>query len=214
MMNHKNKDKYLVKMVSKSVSTIALIVFVLGCVHATPDYDCFRIASTLHTRVGTTGAVCYHYVGDSVCECAKTSTYADGQAVNTEGWSKVRVNPTNAPYTVNLYSGALMTFPTDKCCPPPTFMDISMSCEDVVSLGSCCTDGSSTFVTGLPSQAQCVHETVGYSAGTPDGSGDVTFDVSASSVEVYASPESAGSCGHHDMYLLTCGSCSRRLRIQ
>lgn len=102
-----------------------------------------------------------------------------------------------------------MSFPGDNCCPPPTFLSPSVPCETVTNLGSCCTDGSSTHVTGLPSQAECLHDTATYSGAVPDVSGDASFGLVTPSVEVYASnwDAPAGSCGVHFLYTMTCPPC-------
>ena len=183
----------------KSIVFIATLALIAASVSATPSCWLVEDTHTLWVKdAHTVGAKCYHYAGESTCPCdSGPTTYANGQSLTVYGWDTVQVDPAAAPYHVNLYSGELMTFPTDSCCPPPTFLDPSVECETVTDLGSCCHDGSTTVVTGLPSQAECVHETATYSAGAVTGAGSVTLGTGASSVEVYASDLSGDSCGSH-----------------
>jgi hypothetical protein len=191
-------------------NNIVLVAFLGMLAAAAASPECFTVGSTLWvTGADYVGAKCYHYVGESTCECASATSYADGQGL-VDGWDTVHVNPSLGPYTVNLYSGDVMTFPTDTCCPPPTFLGVVLECETITDLGACCTDGSSTFVSGLPAQADCVHDATTYSAHTPDGSGDTSWGTSTSMVEVYASDDVGGYCGDQFMYAMTCGTCARR----
>jgi hypothetical protein len=192
---------------NKQLFTLALIA-TLGFASASPI--CYQIGNILTVEdADTVGAICYHYVGtEEPCPCASgPTTYADGQAVGPEGWDQVAVDPAFSPYSVNLYSGALMTFPTDACCPPPTWLGLTIECPVITDLGGCCTDGVSTYVTGLPSVADCVHDTTTYSAHTPSGTGDVSWGTSTGSVEVYGSSEAAGSCGGLYLYSVACPAC-------
>ena len=113
------------------VATLALAS--LAFASATPE--CFLLGSTLWvTDADSVGAKCYHYASEDTCECdSGPTTYADGQSLTSDGWDTVHVDPRNAPYHVNLYTGDLMVFPGDKCCPPPTFVGPSVPCETVSS---------------------------------------------------------------------------------